>query len=95
MEITDKDTETFVLIRKKLQEIFDERDYYKSTLHELANGMDKNIIDAYQWKACATQLYSVLEKYIDHDGLPKDTVLYRKSLDAVIKYEKLLVDNKE
>jgi len=78
----------------KIQEIFEERDYYKSALHEMANNMDKNIIEAYKWKKCAEELFKVLSEYHDHHGFPKDTILYRNTLDALVKYENLLLDTK-
>lgn len=92
MESTEQDSESLVLLRAKIQEIFDEIDYYKSTVHEMANSMDKNIIEAYKWKNCATELFNALSEYHDHHGLPKDTVLYRKGLDSLVKYEKLSLD---
>jgi hypothetical protein len=88
MESTEQDSESLVLLRAKIQEI----DYYKSTVHEMANSMDKNIIEAYKWKVCAEELFKVLSEYHDHHGVPKDTILYRNTLDALVKYENFLLD---
>jgi hypothetical protein len=87
-----KESETLFL---KIQELFDERDYYKTTLHEMANSMDRNIIEASKWKSCAKELFEALAEYHDHHGLPKDTVLYRNTLDALVKYENLLLDKQK
>ena len=72
-----------------------ERDYYQSLVHEMADNMDKNIIEAYKWRACAKELFKVLSEYHDHHGLPKDTILYRNTLDALVKYENLLLDKQK
>ena len=95
MEETPQDSEALLLLQKKIQEVFDQRDYYKDTVWELSERMDANIIEAYKWKAGAKMLFDVLSEYHDHHGLPKNTILHRKTLDALANYEKLLVDTKK
>ena len=75
--------------------VSEERDYYQSLVHEMADNMDKNIIEAYKWRACSKELFKVLSEYHEHRGLPTDTILYRNTLDALVKYENLLLDTEQ
>lgn len=93
-----EDKEALILLKEKLQELLYERDYYKSTLEELADRMDFNIIEAYKWKSCAKNLFDALTNYHHHiilltkyhDHVITDPEIYKKALDATEQYEKLL-----
>jgi hypothetical protein len=72
----------------------EERDYWRDLVKDMADNMDFTAINYFLWKDCAKALFDVLSQYHDHHALPKDTVLYRDGLDALVKYEKLVNDNK-
>lgn len=74
--------------------IEEERDYWKDLAKDMADRMDFKTINYFIWKDCAKTLFSVLSQYHDHHGLPKDTVLYRDALDALVKYENLNKENR-
>lgn len=84
-------SDTFSILKQKIQEIFDERDYYKLTVHELADNMDKNVIEAFKWRKCAEVLYEVLVKFQEEAKIPETSSLYSEFL-AVIKNYKILLE---
>jgi hypothetical protein len=76
----------FILSEMTLEE---EKNYWKDLVKDLTDNMDRNAISYYKWKKCSESLFKALSQYHDYHGLPKDTILYRQGLDALVEYEKL------